>query len=341
MNENKMEQPNTTHIEELLPRYCEGMATHEECLLVEAWIKESAENEKHVKQVYALYLATDTMNVLNKVNTEEALQSVKSRMNHRKTINRWNWLQRVAAILFIPLLIVLLIQNLDNEVKEMAQMIEVKTNPGMTTSIVLPDSTVVFLNSESSLQYPSHFDGDTRTVKLKGEAYFEVTKDTKKRFIVAMPHQSQIEVLGTSFNVEAYEQNIITTLVEGKVDFKISREHQVRKVEMKPGQKLIYDAEKNNVRLYATSCQMETSWKDGKIIFVNTSLEDALYMLEKRYGVTFIIKNNRLKDNYFTGTFTNQRLDRILEYFKISSNIHWRFIESSDINAEKTKIEIY
>lgn len=341
MNENKMEQPNTTHIEELLPRYCEGMATDEECLMVEAWIKESAENEKYVKQVYALYLATDTMNVLTKVDTEAALQSVKSRMNHRNTIKRWDWVQRVAAVLFIPLLTVWLIQNLNDEVKEVAQMIEVKTNPGMTTSIILPDSTVVFLNSESSLQYPSRFDGDTRTVKLSGEAYFEVTKDAEKRFIVATPHQSQIEVLGTSFNVEAYEQNIITTLVEGKVDFKISGEHRVRKVEMKPGQKLIYDAEKNNVQLYATSCEIETSWKDGKLIFANTSLENALRMLEKRYGVMFIVKNKRLNDNYFTGTFTNQRLDRILEYFKISSNIHWRYIGNPDVNEEKNKIEIY
>ena len=89
------------------------------------------------------------------------------------------------------------------------------------------------------------------------------------------------------------------------------------------------------------SGESEIAWKEGKIIFRNTPLEEGLRMLEKRYNVEFIIKNNRLKGDSFTGTFTNQRLERILEYFRLSSQIRWRYLDSPDMKDEKSKIEIY
>ena len=251
-------------------------------------------------------------------------------------------MQRCAAILSIPLLIALFAQYMSNR-NTFTQMVEVRTNPGMTTTVILPDSTVVCLNSESSLRYPVQF-GETREVTLNGEAYFEVAKNREKKFIVSMPHHSQIEVLGTHFNVEAYshEANISTTLVQGKVCFLYETATNVAKrVAMNPGQKLVYNSATEHVKLYDTSCESETAWKDGKIIFSNTSLEEALKMLEKRFNVEFIVKNKSLMDNSFTGAFAEQRLERILEYFKISSKIRWRYLENSDIRDERSKIEIY
>lgn len=110
-----METPNTDRIEYLLPRYCSGEATVEECRQVEGWIKQSDENYRIAKQIHSLYLATDTMQVLSKVDTEKALSSVCQKMskdNARPKVTAVTWLQRVAAILFIPLLIVFGIQNL-------------------------------------------------------------------------------------------------------------------------------------------------------------------------------------------------------------------------------------
>ena len=213
----------------------------------------------------------------------------------------------------------------------------------MMTSLTLPDGTLVFLNSESTLSYPSRFDSDTRNVSLQGEAYFEVAKNPEKKFVVSTSHQSQIEVLGTHFNVEAYEKEdrVSATLVEGKIGFIFKRDNVSKKVLMKPGQKLVYDFKDSKVQLYTTSGESEIAWKEGKIIFKDTPLEESLRMLEKRYNVEFIIKNERLKKYSFTGTFTHQRLERILEYFKISSRIRWRYIDSADIKDEKSRIEIY
>ena len=338
-----MDNTGKNKIEELLPRYCEGLATEEERLQVEAWMDESEENRRMAKQVHALYLATDTLHVMKKVDTEKALSRVKSRMTGKKKTMWWEWAQRAAAVLFIPLLVTLMVQHWGNDEQELAQMMEIKTNPGMTTSLTLPDGTLVFLNSESTLSYPSRFDGDTRNVNLQGEAYFEVAKNPEKKFIVSTPHRSQIEVLGTHFNVEAYEKEnrVSATLVEGKIGFIYKCDNASKKVLMAPGQKLVYDSKDSKVQLYATSGESEIAWKEGKIIFRDTPLEEGLRMLEKRYNVEFIIKNNRLKGDSFTGAFTNQRLERILEYFQLSSRIRWRYLDSPDRTDEKSKIEIY
>ena len=138
------------------------------------------------------------------------------------------------------------------------------------------------------------------------------------------------------------EDRIAATLVEGKIGFIYSSDNgSKKKVLMDPGQKLVYDTRDSKVQLYATSGESEIAWTEGKIIFKDTPLEESLRMLEKRYNVEFIIKNERLKKYSFTGTFTHQRLERILEYFKISSRIRWQYIDSADIKDEKSRIEIY
>lgn len=339
-----METFNRDKIEELLPRYCSGEATIEECRMVEEWIGQSDENYRIVKQMYTIDQVMGTVQMESKVDMEKALASVSRKMSKAPSHVTWfTWVQRAAAILFIPLLIAFAIQNFTPSPTEVAQMIEVKTNPGMTTTVDLPDGTKVYLNSESSLTYPSFFSKDKRDVKLTGEAFFEVQKDPEHRFIVSGPHHTQIEVLGTSFNVEAFERDsfISTTLVEGKVRFAYQKNQQPATVDMKPGQKLMYDTTSSQVKLVQTSGETETAWKDGKIIFQATPLPEALRMLEKRFNVTFVLSNNRLRGEAFNGSFTNQRLERILEIFKISSNIKWRYMDTLNTTNERTRIEIY
>ena len=342
-----MKELDNYRIEELLPRYCEGRLSEGERLEVEAWIDESEENKRVATQTFALYLAVDTVQVMKKVDTEKALLKVKGKMSDREVrrIVWWEWAQRAAAILFIPLLTLFIWQNWKGDTGEVAEMMEVKTSPGMTTSLTLPDGTIVYLYSESSLSIASRFNGDFRRVTLSGEAYFEVAKDPEKKFILSTTHQSQIEVLGTCFNVEAYEQNteVITTLIEGKVDFMFEKDAGVKHVFLSPREKLVYDSETDKVHLYKTSGKSELAWKDGEVVLDNTPLEEALWMLEKRYSVKFVIKNEKLKNSSFTGTFTNQRLEKILEYFKVSSKIRWQHINDDKDGSDRKKeiIEIY
>ena len=332
------------NIEELLPRFCEGMTSLEESLLVEEWIEQDEEHLKIVNQIHTLNLAADTLDIMNHADLDKVLNKVKRRAD-LNAVSWWGWIQRIAALLSIPLLFGCLWAYFDRHtVNPVSQTIEVRTNPGMTTTLTLPDSTIVYLNSESILRYPSIFTADTRSVELTGEAYFEVTSDKEKRFIVNMNSQSRIEVYGTCFNVEAYESDnkISTTLLEGSVGFVYKgKEGYAKKVNLKPNQKLVYMASEKEVEIHTTSGETETAWKNGKIIFNNTPMNEVLRMLGKRFNVEFVVKGKHLDDYSFTGTFTNQRLDRILEFFKISSRIKWRYIDSSDIEEKKQKIEIY
>ena len=339
-----LENMTYTDIEELLPVYCEGLATAEETLRVEEWMELDEANRKMVKQIQMLNMATDTLHVMQCVDTDKAFQKVKTKILKKK-ISWWQQMQRVAAILFIPLLITtLVISTKDDKKPELARMLEVKTNPGMTTSVMLPDSTVVCLNSESVLRYPSVFGENSREVELAGEAYFEVTPDKERRFVVNTPHRSQIEVYGTSFNVEAYatDNHISTTLVEGKVGFLFKeRNGGSQKIVLSPMHKLVYKPMSGETQIYQTNCESETAWKEGTIIFNNTPMNEVLNILSKRFNVEFVVRNKRLQDYSFTSSFTTQRLDRILEFFKRSSQIHWRYLDSDEVTDKKQRIEIY
>ena len=337
-----MDQQYLNIVNELLPRYCEGDVSLEERKIVEDWIRQSEDNYKIAKQIHTIYLATDTIAVLDKVDKEGALKKVLGEMSGKKKTLWLNRLQRVAAVLLIPDLITILVQNMIHESPEI-QLVEVKTNPGMTTTLNLPDGTTVHLNSESSLQYPSRFEGDRREVKLSGEAYFSVTRNLKQRFIVSTPHDTRIEVLGTRFNVEAFEKDtvIATTLLEGKVRFAYSADDPSKSVIMKPGEKLIYNSNRMQAQLLPTTGESETAWKDGRIVFLDTPFQQALRMLEKRYNVEFVVSTSRYSKDSFTGSFVSQRLDRILEVFEISSKIRWRYIDEDKASNEKSRIEIY
>lgn len=332
-----MEQKGNIRIEELLPRYCDGNVTTEERYLVEEWIAESEEHQKIVRQMYLINLSADTLSVMNRVQPEKALQKVNRRIRLSEA-KLWLYrLEQAAAILFLPLLG--LYWFFPRTTEKEVRWLTVQTNPGMTTQLTLPDGSHVSLNSESSISFPEVFIDQTRNVKLSGEAYFEVTKNPEQRFIVSTPHQATVEVLGTSFNVEAFahDSTIATTLVEGAVRFK----YEGKEVAIHPGEKIVYNRLKKQYETFKTNGVSESSWKDGKLIFSNTPFNEALHMLEKRYYVQFKVSNPKYQQDAFTGTFTNQRLDRILEIFQISSHIKWRYITSQDKLKQKQIIEIY
>ena len=234
-----------TNIEQRLIEYYEGKLEGTVYDEVKAWIASSEENRRMARRVYSLLLAVDVHQVSKEIDTEKALKKVKGRkIAQKKSISWWEWGQRAAAILILPLIGLLIWQQSRMQsASPVAETLEIRTNPGMTTRLHLPDGTYVCLNSGSTLTYPSSFTGDTRSVHLVGEAYFEVAPNTQHRFVVHTPSQSAVEVYGTHFNIEAYpdDPNITTTLTEGKVGFLYKEGTITKRAILDPGQKLIYD----------------------------------------------------------------------------------------------------
>ena len=316
-----MDKTDRNTIEELLPRYCEGVATEEERLQVEMWMSESDENRRMAKQIHALYLATDTVNVMKKVDTEKALLKVKSRMsgNRHKGTMWWQWAQRAAAILFIPLLVTLMLQYWGGNEQELAQIMEVKTNPGMMISLTLPDGTLVYLNSESTLSYPSRFDNDTRNVTLQGEAYFEVNK-TGHPFTVSTQGM-QIEVLGTTFNISAYPgEEYQATLVSGSVKVDTG---EGQSLVLKPSQQASLIPGSGNIQVRTVDTAFYTSWVKGKINFKDQRLEDIMRILSRWYNIEVDYSDEALKNLRF-GCYVNryEEIAPFLELLEATENIH-------------------
>lgn len=326
------------NIEELLFRYCEGKLSGDERKHVEEWISASKENEELARTVHELYWAADTLSVMDKVDAGKALKKANGKLVRKKIKTVFLWTERAAAIMFIPLLSAYLLQIKNSDVAE-ARMMEIRTNPGMTTAFVLPDGTNVSLNSGSVLRYPEFFSKDKREVELIGEAFFDVTKDPNKRFVVKTSGDERVEVLGTSFNMEAFPGDSIlsTTLLEGKVRF-VS---DAGSVQMNPGEKLVYKNKTSKAKLTKTNGEAETAWKYGKIIFDNTPFNEVLRMLSKRFNVDFVVKNEKYRKDSFTGTFSTQRLEQVLDVFSISSKIKWRYVPTDKTEEKRSKIEVY
>lgn len=165
---------------------------------------------------------------------------------------------------------------------------------GAEYMVILDDGTEVWLNAESILRYPTHFDGDERVVELLGEGYFEVKQDPKRPFIVRTA-QVDTRVLGTEFNVQAYEnQPVNVTLVEGRVAVK---EKVGGEVILKPGENAnltngVLSVEKVDVQLY-------TSWKEGFFYYEDVRLEDLLSELGRWYDFTVFFQNPEARDYRF------------------------------------------
>lgn len=333
------------HIDEhILLDYFSGTLPSSQRQDVEGWINNSEENRKIARDIQYIYLASDTLETIKKVDSAQALEKVKSRIVKTQKTSSLIWLQRVAAILLLPFLISTIYLALK---KEPVEYLEFRTNPGMVAKINLPDGSEVWLNSKSYLKHPNKFTGDTRNVEINGEAYFSVQKDKSKKFIVNTPFGVKAEVLGTEFNIEAYKENkqVTTTLVSGSVKLSyLNKNNDEESLIMEPNDEVSYNTRTKSINVGTSYVPTLTAWKDGLVIFRNTPFEEALKILSKRFNADFIVKNVLLYENSFTGTFDGQHLYLILEHFRLSTDIQYKFIDpevGEDKISQKTIVELY
>ena len=165
--------------------------------------------------------------------------------------------------------------------------------------VVLADGSKVYLNSESEIRYPTFFAGGERRVYLKGEAFFEVTSDTSRPFIVNVG-EMDVRVLGTRFNVNAYvpERAIRTTLVSGKV--RVSDREDKAAVVLEPGQQAVW--KKNGLTMREVDALAVSAWVDGKFYFEEgMTLEEITEQLQRWYDIDFFFASERVKHFVFAG----------------------------------------
>lgn len=190
-------------------------------------------------------------------------------------------------------------------------------------AVSLSDGTKVWLNSKSSLKYPVEFSGNTRNVTLEGEAYFEVSKNPHSPFTVKTK-SGNVTVLGTHFNISAYEEdrNFETTLAEGKV--KVSEINKEKEsVTLQPGQQARVRNEA--LRVAEVDPSVYSAWKDGKFYFENENLKNILTKMARWYNFNIKFEQKSLEQIKFTGiVLKDEPIDRFLDIISKTSNVKYK-----------------
>lgn len=180
--------------------------------------------------------------------------------------------------------------------------------------VTLADGTVIWLNSESELCYPTSFAGNVRRVELKGEAYFKVAHNENQPFIVDA-RDYHVEVLGTEFNLSAYpdDHNKTTTLLRGKVKIGIDQFSQPDT--LLPNMQFTYNKTDQTKQIQHVNAEMYSSWRHGHFEFDHTSFEQFLKIVSRWYNFRYLVKDDSLLNYHFTGAF--DKSDNIDDMFKI------------------------
>jgi len=335
-------------IEKLLPGYLSGELPDKDRAMIDKWRMESNENEILYLENKKAWDAIFLLHEMEQFNSFEALKKVNERISNQETTNWRVYIQRVAAILLLPLLVYsgyVSIRNisLKKQQEEHVVMQTISSRQGMVTQFELADGTEVWLNSGSSLQFPTRFTGDLREVKLSGEVFFKVKKNEKQPFQVNTKGLN-IEVLGTSFDVVSYdnEKQTEVILVEGKVKLSTERDQVKKEIgTMRPGQRVVYKEDIQKVEAEEVVVDKYIAWRDGNLIFRDDKMEDVVKRLSRWFNVEIVINDPEIKQYEYKATFRNETLIQVLNLLKISAPIEYQIIGNKLLpNGEHTKQKV-
>lgn len=249
-----------------------------------------------------------------------------------------HWGQIAASILLLfasGLTILYYIQH--QELQTLAEQdVIVRSGDSGTSQVTLPDGTLVRLNANSSLTYQQNFGQNNRKVKLSGEGYFEVKKNTEKKFIVNTGY-IDVTVLGTKFNLYAYEDKDIIemALVEGHVNVSTSKP-PYQTICVKPNEKVTYNKYDNKLNIEKTTTKIETAWLNKELVFREEKLENVFQCLSRKFRVKFSIDSSISVDDVYTGAFDDEKIEDILEVLKIHYGFNYT-VKDGKINIRMNK----
>ncbi len=250
---------------------------------------------------------------------------------------------KIAAILLLPLLAAgfyFFSQNRqETAVREMVPVMEVHAPDNSRIKYILPDSSVVWINSGSTIKYSAQFAAN-RKIALQGKAYFEATHDKIHPFSVSFPN-GKVEVLGTKFSVTSKDNgDFDVTLVEGKVRALIGKNKKM--VILKPDQRLAVNGTDFIVK--NVNSRNIVAWIEGKLIFRDTPMPKVAKQLSEWYNVDIILKGNSLKNITYRGVFKDESLDNVLKLMAMTLPVGYKKLPrkmTGNGDYEKQKIFIY
>lgn len=225
--------------------------------------------------------------------------------------------------------------NLEESIEE--QRVEVYSPAGMISKLTLPDGSKVILNNNSTLSYPVKFSGNERKIELDGEAFFEIEKDSLKPFLINTEGMD-VRVLGTSFNLKAYEADneTILSLKDGIVQAETIRKGEKEHIKLVPGEQLVVDRLAETLERKKVNVNWYTAWIDGKMVYRDETLSRILKDIEQRFDIDVVVQDSSLlKDKYFVSFSHGETVKQML--FLLSYKREWAYTMKNDEQVIITK----
>ena len=303
----------------------------------------NGEEQELLKEIMAVRAQAGELKGWEAVNTADDLAKLKARLSLPATattvIPIWRKAIRYAAIIFIPLLIAgtaWLFFKPDNHPATGDINYITRETPKDNTPVVLPDGSKIWLNKGSHIRYSPSFTDKDRWVEMTGEGYFEVATNTQKPFIVKVNSQI-VRVLGTSFNINAYGKQIITTLMQGKIVVGNIDEPAIIQ-HLLPGQQAGYDTLTRRFYVGPGNPETALAWKSGQIAFTDVPLDDLMVQLGLQYDYRIIFTNKQFNALHYNVPVMQkpENILPLLELIKASTASHINF----NIDTSHRTIEI-
>ncbi len=327
-----------TYYHDLIAKYFAGELAGEELSALSVWLKSDTENQKvfsdykktwdavEKSKIEALDIDVEWALLKNKIpSARKEEKETKVIQIETETTSRRVFLRqamRIAAVLIVLAGITFVIINYLKQPPSQKQLVAINDK----LESILPDGSTVTLNAGSTLDYPKKFYGDQRAVTLKGEAFFDVTPDKSKPFIISA-NDIMVEVVGTSFFVSANANGDVEVIVEtGKVAV-YRKDNPSEKKILEPGDKAEFSNESKKISESKNEDDNFISWKTDVLTFNDDSLSDVVAVLNRHYKANITITDDKLKGLKLTGSYTNNSLDQILSL--IESSIKIRVIKKS------------
>jgi len=249
---------------------------------------------------------------------DKVYSNILNRIDSKKRKARYTTLLKVAASILLFSAVCFLIyqkQIAPTVTNQQVAMLEKTVGRGKIISLTLVDGTIVYLNAESKLTYPESFNGNTREVTLSGEAFFKVAHNKNKPFII---HTNKLstQVLGTSFNINAYNnKNISVTVATGKVCVYLKNKQKIQQQTrtLLPNHQILFNAESDSIsNVHPVDVNELVAWHERKIFYKGRRLADVVEEIERGYDVTIKIPNH-LKNCRITAELNNPSLEKLLK----------------------------
>lgn len=358
----------------LIIRYLKKEISEDEQKELFHWVYMNSENERFFYSIKDIWETARYDNVVKGANTDQeweklALKAIKdetSALKEKSTVYKTLWRTvQIAAIVIIVFGIGFFVQKY---LPEETSYASVNVPYGAKSQLQLPDGSMVWVNSGSTVKYPSNFEGKEINVFLEGEAFFDIVKNPK-RVLNVKTSTINIQVHGTTFNVKSYndEDIVETTLIEGSISLtgQVGGHTIKEPIFLKPNEQATLTKSKNKVEveqsfkneeLKESNKQLPTEeivpvkpslqikeriepeqfvmWKNNVLVFKNERFEELSVKLERWYDVQIVIEDNELKSSRYTGTFENETIEQAMNALSLSLPFEYT-IEKNRITVHK------